>query len=185
MRYIWPYFLKFPDSFYYFPFSSEEYMRQQIEAWLQSLSEHYERVRVSYLVALALLVILLGSLACSTKAPESAPPNAPAVAPSPVFPAVVTEDTKNPLTDLAAASQAGKPLYEKNCSFCHGVTGASDGTFVPKPPVINSGAITQAPDGKIFLVIKNGKGKSMPAMKRMTDEEIWQVVAYIRTFATQ
>jgi mono/diheme cytochrome c family protein len=97
------------------------------------------------------------------------------------MPATVTNETKNPYTDLAAAAQKGKPVYEANCSYCHGVTGASDGPFQPKPPVINSGAATKASDGELFLVVRNGKGKSMPPMKRMTDEEIWQAVAYVRT----
>jgi mono/diheme cytochrome c family protein len=154
-------------------------MRQKLEAWLESLSEYYERLRVPYLILLALLIIMLGSLACSKASHEKLSTAQPA--PSVTMPATVTNETKNPFTDLAAAAQKGKPVYEANCSYCHGVTGASDGPFQPKPPVINSGETTKATDGALYLVVRNGKGKSMPPMKRMTDEEIWQAIAYVRT----
>ena len=152
-------------------------MRHKLEVWLESLSIQYEKLRVSYVLIAALLLIVVGSLACST-----APPNKPQAV-TDTLPATVTNDTKNPLSDLAAASVAGKLLYEKNCSFCHGATGASDGTFEPKPPKLDSGDVTHDPDGEIFLTVKNGKGKSMPAQKRMTDQEIWQVTAYVRALA--
>jgi mono/diheme cytochrome c family protein len=134
-------------------------MRHQLEIWLAVLLEKYDQLRVSYLLVLALLLIVIGSMACSTAPPEK------------------------PRNDLAAAATAGKPLYEKNCAFCHGATGASDGTFEPKPPRIDSGEVLQDTDDEIFLVIKNGKGKAMPAMKRLTDEEIRQIVAFVRTLA--
>ena len=156
-------------------------MRQKLATWLESLSAIYEKLRVAHVLSFALLLILLGSLACSSPPPEQskAAPSV-AVATPAALPAEVTRETKNPLTDLAAASAAGKPHFEKNCAFCHGAIGASDGTFEPKPPLINSGDVTKDPDGEIFLTIKNGKGKSMPAMKRLTDEQIWQVTAYVR-----
>ena len=156
-------------------------MRKKLELWFETLSAFYERLRVAHVLTFALLLILLGCMACSSKAIETA---APVAVSAPVaLPAEVTKDTKNPLTDLAAASMKGKPLYEQNCMFCHGVTGGSEGAFEPKPPALNAGDVTQDPDGEIFLTIKNGKGKSMPAQKRLTDEQIWQVTAYVRTLA--
>ena len=155
-------------------------MRQKLEAWLESLSVYYENLRVAHVLALALLLILFGSLACSSRPPEPAKTN---VATPVALTVEVTHDTQNPLTDLAAASASGKPLFEQNCAFCHGATGASEGAFEPKPPMLNSGEVAHDPDGTIFLTIKNGKGKSMPAMKRLTNEQIWQVTAYVRTLA--
>jgi mono/diheme cytochrome c family protein len=167
-------------------FFSEEFMRKKLELWFESFSVYYERLRVVHVLMFALLLILLGCMACSSKATETAASKAAetVAASTPVaLPAEVTKDTKNPLTDLAAASAKGKPLYEQNCAFCHGATGASEGAFEPKPPVLNAGHVTQDPDGEIFLTIKNGKGKSMPAQKRLTDEQAWQVTAYVRTLA--
>ncbi|NOT60302.1 MAG: cytochrome c [Acidobacteria bacterium] len=163
-------------------------MRKKLELWFESWSVYYERLRVAHVLMFALLLILLGCLACSSKANEPAPKlGDPVVSTTPVAPVAlpteVTKETKNPLTDLAAASAKGKPLFEQNCVFCHGATGASEGAFEPKPPTLNAGDVPQDPDGEIFLTIKNGKGKSMPAQKRLTDEQIWQVTAYVRTLA--
>ena len=155
-------------------------MRKKLELWFESLSAFYERLRVAQVLTFALLLILLGCMACSSIHETAAPV---AVSTPVALPAEVTKDTKNPLTDWAAASAKGKPLFEQNCAFCHGATGASEGAFEPKPPTLNAGDVTQDPDGEIFLTIKNGKGKSMPAQKRLTDEQIWQVTAYVRTLA--
>ncbi len=164
-------------------------MRKKLELWIESLSAFYERLRVAHVLTFALMLILLGCMACSSihetfapKAPKAPNVNEEVATPA-VLPAEVTKETKNPLTDLAAASAKGKPLYDQNCAFCHGATGASEGVFEPKPPMLNAGDVPQDPDGEIFLTVKNGKGKSMPAQKRLTDEQIWQVTAYVRTLA--
>jgi mono/diheme cytochrome c family protein len=159
-------------------------MRKKLELWFETLSAFYERLRVAHVLMFALLLIALGCIACSSKAPETVVSKVAETVATPVaLPTEVTKETKNPLTDLAAASAKGQPLFAQNCAFCHGATGASEGAFEPKPPVLNAGHVTQDPDGEIFLTIKNGKGKSMPAQKRLTDEQIWQVTAYVRTLA--
>lgn len=102
-----------------------------------------------------------------------------------------TEKMKNPLTDLAAA--AGKPLYSVHCAFCHGAEGKGDNaietSLAAKPTDLTTGDVTSKPDGEIFLAIKNGKMKSgkltMPPAKKLTDDQIWQIVAYVRTLAKQ
>ena len=152
-------------------------MLRNFNSFLHSLANRTQSIPVVYLLAIALLLIVLGSVACSN---QPANPVATDAA------KVVTEDTKNPLPDLTAAAAAGKPLYQANCALCHGETGESDGpasaSFDPKPAALSHGEITTKPDGKLFLVTKNGKDK-MPAMKKMTDEQIWQTIAYVRTFA--
>jgi mono/diheme cytochrome c family protein len=101
----------------------------------------------------------------------------------------VTETSKNPLPDLAAAAAAGKPLYAANCAACHGDSGKGDGiagdALSAKTTDLTTDAIQSTPDGGIFLVIKNGKttnGKIvMPPVRRLNDEQIWQMTAYVRT----
>lgn len=132
--------------------------------------------------ALTLTLTIACGVACSDKQPGAT---------SSTDSAVVTETSKNPLPDLAAAGNAGKPLYAVNCVLCHGDDGTGEGiagsALASKPTDLTSSEVTADPDGEIFLVIKNGKmrdGKlTMPPVKRLTDEQIWQIVAYTRTLA--
>jgi mono/diheme cytochrome c family protein len=110
---------------------------------------------------------------------------------SPTIPAVVTESTKNPLPDLIAAASAGNPLFSIHCAMCHGNDGKGEGiaggSLALKPTDLTAGNVVSDSDGKLFLAIKNGIKKdgkqTMPPAKKVTDNEIWQIVAYTRTLA--
>lgn len=103
----------------------------------------------------------------------------------------VTKETKNPLKDLTAAAAAGKTLFAANCASCHGDKGKGDGPIAEslpfKPSNLTEGDVPSDPDGELFLVVRNGKKEgekmAMPPVKKLTDEQIWQVVAYVRTLA--
>jgi mono/diheme cytochrome c family protein len=168
-------------------------MQRTLGSTLNSLSHLAKSISVTHVLAAALVLILLGSVACSSQSSNEPTTGTPTItqtsAPAStqvLLPTEVTEATKNPLPDLVSAAAAGKPLYEANCALCHGETGESDGpasaSYDPKPAVFTTGNVTTDPDGKLFLITKNGKGK-MPPMKKMTDEQIWQVLAYLRTLA--
>lgn len=90
----------------------------------------------------------------------------------------------NPLG--ATASADGANVFHTNCETCHGVQGHGDGpagqSLDPKPK--NLAALqTAASDDYLFWRISEGKpGTSMVAWKGiLTEEQIWQVVAFIRT----
>ena len=100
--------------------------------------------------------------------------------------AVPTEFTglSNPLGPEAAA--AGAAIFQANCELCHGPQGHGDGvagqSLEPKPQNL---ADLQAivGDDYLFWRIHEGKpGTAMVAWKGiLTDEQIWQTVAFIRT----
>jgi len=137
------------------------------------------------LLTLAVPTLLIITASCSKDNQNRPQSTTPAISVN------VTETTKNPLTDRIVAVAAGKPLYASNCASCHGAKGKGDSDFgasLPaKPSNLTINDVVSDPDGKIFLVIKNGKMKNgkvtMPPVKGMTDEQIWQIVAYVRTLA--
>jgi len=84
------------------------------------------------------------------------------------------------------AGSDGAKVFQSNCEMCHGPQGHGDGpagqSLEPKPRNL---AVLQksAADDYLFWRIAEGKpGTSMVAWKSvLTDEQIWQVVSFIRT----
>jgi len=90
--------------------------------------------------------------------------------------------------------KAGKTKYDANCTGCHGATGKGDGVAAaalnPKPQDHTDGKMMNALSDKyLFDIIKDGgaavkKSKIMPvASKKLNDQDIWDIVAYIRSLA--
>jgi mono/diheme cytochrome c family protein len=90
----------------------------------------------------------------------------------------------NPLGADAAA--AGAEVFRTNCEMCHGPQGHGDGpagqSLEPRPGNLAQ-VQTKAEDDYLFWRIHDGKpGTSMVAWKGiLTDEQIWQAVAFLRT----
>ena len=107
-------------------------------------------------------------------------------------PWVIPEEAKsrkNPLQSSEAALKSARRLYGENCAQCHGDTGKGDGPdalkYDPKPADFTDAAhMNTVTDGALFYQISQGK-KPMPAFKRrMTEDQRWQLVLLIRSFAT-
>src|SRR5215203_3878526 len=103
------------------------------------------------------------------------------------------DKTKNPTTANAESIAKGKELYMErtkgNCVFCHGETGSGNEANLArlrrKPADISSKErMTAMTDGEVFWKISKGIQGIMPAGdKRMSEEERWHVVNYVRTLA--
>jgi len=86
---------------------------------------------------------------------------------------------KNPLEGNEAAIKYGMGLFRSRCADCHGV----DARGVRSPDLTQVWASGRSDDG-LFKTIKFGvTGTEMPANPRMFDNEVWQVLAYLRTLA--
>jgi mono/diheme cytochrome c family protein len=90
--------------------------------------------------------------------------------------------------------KAGKTKYDANCVGCHGATGKGDGPAAaalnPKPGNFTDGkAMKTLSDKFLFDIIKEGgvsqkKSPIMPASgKKLSDQDISDIVAYIRSLA--
>lgn len=95
---------------------------------------------------------------------------------------------QNPLPSTPAALQAAKAVYDDKCLQCHGDTGKGDGPeaamYDVKPAnFADAHMMGEMTDGEIFYKMSEGR-MPMPAFKKqLTDEQRWQLVHFVRTFA--
>jgi cytochrome c oxidase cbb3-type subunit III len=89
-----------------------------------------------------------------------------------------TTKTRNPLAGDAKAITDGAVLFRQECMFCHGV--AARGGM--RGPDLTTGSWNHGgADPDLFATISQGiPGTAMPP-HRLTEDEIWQVVTYLRT----
>ena len=92
---------------------------------------------------------------------------------------------KNPLAGDAKAAKMGEFQFRSNCAFCHGLGAKGGGRG---PDLTRARKKHGNTDGELFRTINEGvPGTAMPpngATQQgvgMTETEIWQVIAYIRS----
>src|SRR5262245_16235037 len=98
-----------------------------------------------------------------------------------------------PNATSAANVEAGGKLYQVRCSACHGPDGKSAPpaaqAFTPKPRDHTDGAyMNQLTNEHLVKVIKNGgpsvgKSQIMPAHADLNDQQIEDVIAFVRALA--
>src|SRR5271170_6680117 len=89
--------------------------------------------------------------------------------------------TKNPYEGDAAAAQAGKRLYARNCLSCHGITGKGTGNV---PPLVDS-KLAAATPGEVFWFITRGdKDNGMPSWAPLPVKQRWQIVTYVNSMGS-
>src|SRR5579872_2864259 len=96
-----------------------------------------------------------------------------------------TADDRNPLAGDAKAAKAGEYEFRINCALCHGLGAKGGGRG---PDLTRAVKKHTHSDAEMFQIISNGiPGTAMPANGTngqgvgMTDEEIWQIITYIRS----
>ena len=106
---------------------------------------------------------------------------------------------KNPVASTPESIAAGKQAYDVNCAACHGNMAQGAVKAGIAISIIEEQRGKQAPDltdgqwdhgssdGEIYVVIKRGMPPTMMAGfdGRIPDKEIWSIVNYIRSLASQ
>jgi mono/diheme cytochrome c family protein len=93
---------------------------------------------------------------------------------------------KNPVAMGDASTKAGQMLYTKNCASCHGKTGLGDGVKARAlkdfPGDFSKADFQKQTDGELFYKTKSGRGEMPKYEGKLTDDEIWNSVNYMRSF---
>ncbi len=95
----------------------------------------------------------------------------------------VPDEYRN-LKNPSPSASGGRDLFRAKCETCHGSDGAGrtdtgSGQY-PRPSDLRSAEVQSLPDGEIFYYVRHGiRNTGMPGW-RMTDDETWRVVAYVR-----
>jgi mono/diheme cytochrome c family protein len=85
----------------------------------------------------------------------------------------------NPYHDQAEAIAAGRRIFVDRCSHCHGEN--ADGTK-KRPPLKSERVQQQASEGDLHWLLVNGNmGKGMPSWAKLPDQQLWQVITYIKS----
>jgi mono/diheme cytochrome c family protein len=100
-----------------------------------------------------------------------------------------------------SADHPGKAVFDDTCKYCHGAEGKSNPTvesfYKVKIPSLASAYVKSKTDGELREIVTGGKGKMEPVTagfrptaphskgKKLTDEQVTDVIAYIRTLRAQ
>lgn len=93
---------------------------------------------------------------------------------------------KNPIAQSETSTKAGMAVFTKNCASCHGKTGLGDGVKARAlknfPGDFSKADFQGLADGEIFYKTKTGRDEMPKYEGKLTDDDIWNTVNYLRTF---
>jgi len=112
----------------------------------------------------------------------------PAKSPAPEYKVPPEAAAKaNPVKPTSESLAKGKKLYGFDCAMCHGANGDGKGDMASDMKNVTDftkpDALKNRTDGELFYVIRNGKGDMPPEGDRAKDDDIWNMVNYIRSLA--
>jgi cytochrome c6 len=83
------------------------------------------------------------------------------------------------VTSVEAANPfRGQQLYQMHCAACHGIRGEG---IIPEAPKFQRGERLDKPDMLLMQSVRSGKNIMPPFFGLLKDQEILEVLLYIRT----
>lgn len=99
--------------------------------------------------------------------------------------AAIPADSSNPYALTKEFLVRGHERFNIYCSPCHGRLGDGQGMIVkrgmPTPPTYHSERLRTVKDAYIYDVITNGFGRMYGYASRISSEDRWAIIAYVRT----
>jgi cytochrome c(L) len=86
--------------------------------------------------------------------------------------------TKNPYEGKPAAIREGEAIFDARCADCHG----GDAMGQSGPDLTDDKWIYGGSDADVFETVANGRKGGMPSWRsELVQDDIWKVIAYIRS----
>jgi mono/diheme cytochrome c family protein len=130
------------------------------------------------LIVVAMLISVLGVLGQKQK--ETPPASEYKIPPE-------AAAKQNPVKPTEESLAKGKKFYVIDCAMCHGKDGDGKGDMASDMKNVtdftNPNAMKDRTDGELFYIIRNGKGDMPLEGDRAKDEDIWNLVNYVRSLA--
>ena len=118
-------------------------------------------------------------------------PQQPAATPGLAIPPDAAALT-NPVKPTPESRAHAKTVYGMDCAICHGANGDGKGDVVADMHLsmkdfTNPATLKDRTDGELFYIIKNGDAKSQmpPEGPRAKDDDIWNLVIYVRSLSSK
>src|SRR5580658_9948942 len=96
----------------------------------------------------------------------------------------------NPVKPTAASQEKAKKLYAMDCSICHGENGNGKTDLATSMNLTladwtDPKSLVSMSDQQLFDIVRKGKGDKMPPEDpgRAKDDEVWNLIIYIRAFS--
>jgi mono/diheme cytochrome c family protein len=142
--------------------------------------ERGEALKAALLVSLALFLFVFVLWAQKDQPPAKAP--------APEAKASADDSARvNPVKPTQESLNKGKKVYVIDCAMCHGDKGDGKGDMASDIKNVtdftNPDALKNRTDCDLFHTIRHGKGDMPPEGDRVKEDEIWNLVNYVRAFA--
>jgi mono/diheme cytochrome c family protein len=93
----------------------------------------------------------------------------------------------NPVKPSEESLAKARKFYTIDCAMCHGKDGDGKGEMASDMKNVtdftNPDALKNHTDGELFYVIRNGRGDMPPEGERAKDNDVWNLVNLVRSFA--
>ncbi|MCL4524758.1 MAG: c-type cytochrome [Acidobacteria bacterium] len=140
--------------------------------------------RLAAILCLFLLVVAAGLAQQTQEKKEPVPAQAPA---NLVIP---PEEAKreNPVKPTEASIADGKKMFGYQCAMCHGEKGDGKSELgetmkLTMKDYTDPAALKEFTDGTLFYILEKGKGKMPGQEGRMSANQKWNMINYIRALA--
>lgn len=90
----------------------------------------------------------------------------------------------SPLPTTEMNIEAGKEIYTKMCTHCHGEEGKGDGAIAKNKHIVGipdyAGKLKDLSEGKMYHTLQYGKGLMGSHASQINQKERWQVIQYVQ-----